>query len=135
MDLSKKKILAARTLEVGKSRIIFIKERLSEIKDAITKQDIRDLYKEGAIKIKEIKGRRKITKRKRSRGIGKIKKRPNQKKRNYLILTRKLRKHLASLKDQGKISKEDLISLRKRIRNKQFKSKANLKENLKEVIK
>ena len=55
MNLRKKKILAAKALKVGKERIIFLKPRLEEIKEAITKQDIKDLYKEGAIKIKEVK--------------------------------------------------------------------------------
>ena len=47
MNLSKKKALAARTLNVGKARILFNVQRLGEIKEAITKQDIRDLHKEG----------------------------------------------------------------------------------------
>jgi len=41
MKLDKKKNLAKRVLNVGKERIIFVKERLSEIKEAITKQDIK----------------------------------------------------------------------------------------------
>ena len=63
MNLGKKKMLASRTLKVGKERIVFVKGRLEEIKDAITKQDIRDLNKEGAILIKDVKGRKKNIKR------------------------------------------------------------------------
>ncbi len=59
MNLEKKKKLAARTLNVGKERIIFLKSRLEEIKEAITRQDIKDLHKDGAIIIKEEKGRKK----------------------------------------------------------------------------
>ena len=59
MNLGKKKQLAIRTFGVGKERIIFVKSRLEEIKEAITKQDIRELYREGAIRIQEPKGRRK----------------------------------------------------------------------------
>ncbi len=54
MNLRKKKALAARTFGVGLSRIEFLEPRLDEIKEAITKQDIRDLYKDGAIRIKNI---------------------------------------------------------------------------------
>ena len=74
MNLLKKKELSARTLKVGKERVIFVKARLNEIKEAITKQDIRDLRKEGAILLKEIRGRKTKEGRKRRRGPGKIKK-------------------------------------------------------------
>ena len=60
MNLKTKKMLAQKVLKVGKERIVFLKPRLEEIKEAITRQDIRQLYDEGMIKIKEIKGRRKI---------------------------------------------------------------------------
>ena len=59
MNLRKKKELAARILKVGKERIIFSQQRLNEIKEAITKQDIRDLKRDGAITVREISGRRK----------------------------------------------------------------------------
>ena len=60
MNLSKKKSLAVKTLKVGKDRIVFLKPRLDEIKEAITKQDIRELQKEGAIIVKGIKGRKRV---------------------------------------------------------------------------
>ena len=41
--LDRRKDLASRVLGVGKRRIIFDSSRLSEIKEAITKQDIKDL--------------------------------------------------------------------------------------------
>ena len=74
MNLKKKKILAARTLNVGKNRIIFNTNRLDEIKEAITKQDIRDLYATKAIIIQDVVGRRTIQKRKIRRKKGSIKK-------------------------------------------------------------
>ncbi|MCH7774798.1 MAG: hypothetical protein IH784_10400 [Bacteroidetes bacterium] len=73
MNLAKKKELAARTLNVGKSRVTFVRSRLDEIKEAITKQDIRDLQKEGAILIRGIKGKRKA-KKKRKRSTENIRK-------------------------------------------------------------
>ena len=68
MQLAKKKELASKVLKTGKNRIIFTEENLSEIKEAISRQDILDLHKAGAIKIKEVKGRKKITRRKHRRG-------------------------------------------------------------------
>ena len=89
MNLLKKKELAARTLNVGKSRVLFVKARLNEIKEAITKQDIRDLQKEGAIVLKEIKGRKTVVGRKRKRWPGKIKQKVKKRKRTYMIITTK----------------------------------------------
>lgn len=127
MNLLKKKMLAARTFKVGKARVVFVKSRIGEIKEAITKQDIRDLHKDKAIIIKEIKGRKKVI-RKKSRSPGNIRKKVNTRKRDYVILTRKLRAYTRELLKQGKISKEDSETIRKKIRNKDFRSKAHLKE-------
>ena len=129
MNLSKKKKLAKKTFDVGFGRIAFLESRLEEIKDAITKQDIRDLEKSGAIIIKERKGRTKVRKKAR-RSIGNIRKKVKRRKRAYMILTRKLRGHIQGLYSGGEIAKENLKEIRKKIRNKEFRSKAHLKEHI-----
>jgi len=130
MNLGKKKRLASRTLNVGKERIVFLASRLKEIKEAITKQDIRDLKKEGAIIVKEIKGRKKKKKLSKRKGFGKIKKKVNKRKEKYVIMTRKLRKYVTEMKKKGNISREEFYDVRKKIRNKAFRSKNHLKEYL-----
>jgi len=132
MNLRKKKELASRTLKVGKERIVFLKERIEEINQALTKQDIRDLFKEGAITIKEVKGRKTKIKRRTRRRVGKVKKRVGERKRTYIIITRKLRAYVKALKQRGEISNEDFYEIRKQIRNREFKSLAQLKEQIKE---
>lgn len=127
MKLDKKKEMAARALKVGKGRIMFVESRLEEIKEAITKQDIRELHKEGAIIIKEVSGRKKIEKRKR-KGPGRIKKKVIDRKGDYVIMTRKLRAFVKSLKEKGELAPEEAKDIRNKIRNKAFKSKANLKD-------
>ncbi len=131
MNLKKKKILAERALKIGKERIKFLSPRLDEIKEAITKKDIKDLVKSGAIIIKNKSGRRKLFSKKRRKEIGKIKRSIKNGKKNYIILTRKLRKYIYELKKQGRISKNEFIEIRKKIRNKVYKSKSHLKEQLK----
>lgn len=131
MNLVKKKKLAEKTLKAGKNRIVFVESRLNEIKEVITKQDIRDLFSEGAIKIKEISGRRKNAKKKRKRGPGKIRKNVNKRKQEYVILTRKLRAYVSSLKSMGKLNAEEVKELRKKIRDSSFRSKAHMKDYLK----
>ena len=130
MNLKGKKRIAAETLKVGKERIIFNKNRLDEIKEAITKQDIRDLKSSGAISLKEIGGRRKIEKRKTRRRSGKIKVKVGHRKQEYVKLTRKLREYLKELKKQDKIDHETYKESRKKVKDSSYKSKRNLKENL-----
>jgi large subunit ribosomal protein L19e len=125
MNLGKKKALAARTFKVGESRIEFVKPRLEEIKEAITKQDIRDLYKDGAIRIKNIKGRKTNSKKKKKRTSGNVRKRVNKRKTEYVIMTRKLRKYLAAVK--SKLTAQERDDIRKKIRNRFFKSQNHLK--------
>lgn len=127
MNLRKKKSLAVRTLKIGKERIVFVKSRLDEIKEALTKQDIRDLQKDGAILVKEIKGTRKIRKKSKKRTPGNIRKKVNKRKQEYVIMTRKLRRYVAEMKKQGKLSAEEIKDIRNKIRNRIFKSKAHLK--------
>ena len=130
MNLERKKNLSAKTLKVGKERIFFVEPRMSEIREAITRQDIKDLHKEGAILIKEKKGRKKV-KKKKVKSKGNIRKNPDRRKRDYMFLVRKLRKYVAELKKQGKLSKEEAVEIRKKIRNKAFRSKAYLKDYIK----
>lgn len=133
MNLNKKKALAAKVLNVGKGRIIFKSENLKELKEAITRQDIKQLYSEGIVKIREIKGRRKIIKRKYRRGPGKIKMKVNKRKQEYVKITRKLRGYLASLRNMGLIDRELYKKIRTKIRMRDFKSKFNMKEYLKNL--
>jgi len=135
MNLGKKKQLAARTLGVGKARVHFVDENLNEIKEAITKQDIRDLVASGAIKVKEIHGRKKVLRKSKKITAGNVRIRVNKRKREYIVLTRKLRKNIAELKKQGKIDAEGYKDLRKRIRNKEFKSKSHMKAFVEETKK
>lgn len=128
MNLKNKKSLAARVLKIGRERIVFLPSRIDEIKEAITKQDIRDLKKEGAIVVKEIKGRKKVKRKRKVRGVGKIKKKVNKRKQEYVKMTRKLRKHVAVKKKSGELSREEIKDIRNKIRNRKFSSLKNLKE-------
>jgi len=133
MQLGKKKILAAHALGIGKDRVIFTPQNLKEISEAITRQDIIDLHNSGAIKIREISGRRKLVKRKNRRGPGKIKKNVGNKKREYVIITRKLRTFTKSLLRINKIDKVKYRKIRTMIRARRFKSKRHLSESLGEI--
>ncbi len=130
MKLDKKKALAAKVLGVGIGRITLNSARLEEIKDAITKQDIRDLFSDGAIAIKEIKGRRKVEKRKNRRGHGKVKKKIGSRKQDYVRITRRLRSYVREMSKQKRISHDKYVELRRKIKAKAFKSRAHMEEHL-----
>src|SRR3989338_4498721 len=130
MKLETKRNLVARALKVGKNRIIFNTARLSELKEAITKQDIRDLKEAGAIHIKEIRGRKTQKKRKTRKRFGSFRKKVRGGKRKYVIITRKLRSYLAYLKKTKQIPKENYLTLRKEIRASMFRSLAHMKERI-----
>lgn len=128
MNLNKRKALAAKVLGVGRNRILFSVNHLPEIKEAITKQDIRDMYAEGIIAIKPVHGRMQKEKRRTRRGPGSIKMTVRTPKRDYIHLTRKLRRHLGEIRKQGKLTQDKFIDLRKKIRAGVFKNKAHLKD-------
>jgi large subunit ribosomal protein L19e len=128
MKLDKKKALASRIFGVSKSRILLVEPRLEEIKEAITKEDIRSLKEDGAIIIKPIRAKKSRQKRKVKRSPGNIKKNVKSRKRTYIILTRKLRKHVQELKNKNILTRDQTSDIRKKIRNKYFRSKSQLKE-------
>jgi large subunit ribosomal protein L19e len=129
MDLTNKKELAARTLGVGVGRVMFNTNRIDEIKEAITKQDIRDLVVDNAIFVREIKGRKTNEKRKRRRA-GSIRMKPNTRKRDYITITRKLRNYISELRKQTKLSDGEYLKLRNEIRSKNFRNKGHIKERI-----
>jgi large subunit ribosomal protein L19e len=128
MNLRNKKQLAARVLGIGVNRVIFDSSRLDEIKESLTRQDIKDLLKSRAVTIREARGKRKTIKRTTRRGEGKRKKIVGKRKKEYMILVRKLRKTLKNLKNAGTITNESYKALRKKVRAKAFKSRAYLME-------
>lgn len=130
MKLEGKRALIARTLGVGKDRVGFNLERMPEVKEAITKQDIRDLFASGAIFVREIKGRKTQVKSGGRRRQGKIKQPAVNHKRQYMIITRKLRAYVAELKKHETITPEQALKFRREIRARKFRSKAHLKEHL-----
>ena len=133
MKLERKKSLVSRTLGLGKSRIMFNNARLSEVKEAITKQDVRDLVKDGAILIRPVLGRRKIVRRKYRRTAGKVRMRVIDKKARYIRITRKLRNYLFQLRFNEKISKENYLKLRREIRASNFKDLSHFKERISQL--
>lgn len=132
------KRLAAKILGIGRNRVRFDNSRLNEIGDAITKMDIADLIKDGAIKKLPVAGVRRragklrqLRKKKRGKRAGKKKKTVGLRKKQYMHRIRKLRKHLLALKRQGTISIQQYKGLRSAAKSGLIKSKQDIEARIK----
>ncbi|UCD20870.1 MAG: 50S ribosomal protein L19e [archaeon] len=116
------KQMAARVMKVGVNKVYFDPERMDDIKEAVTKQDIVTLIKDKAIKKRPIRGvkkrahKKKLERKKkgRRRGVGKVRKRVNKRKQTYVKKIRKIRDYLQKVKPL--IPKEEFLKIKKLIK-------------------
>jgi large subunit ribosomal protein L19e len=134
MILKMQKRIAAKVLGVGYHKVWMNPLRLTEIKEAITKQDIMDLIKDGAIKSREFTGRKTNVRRKR-KGSGSRKGRVMRSKRDYMMKIRKLRRFLKLIKENSLLSVPEIKKLRLLSKSGHFKSQRHLKEHITHVMK
>lgn len=143
MTLKSQKRIAANILKVGTTRVWFDPNRLSEIKEAITKADVRSLIKDLAIQKKPSNstssGRKKkirVQKTKgRRKGIGSRKGTKNARrpsKRSWMINIRNQRMLLKALKEKELITNATFKDLYKKSKGGFFRSKRHIKLYLKE---
>jgi large subunit ribosomal protein L19e len=137
MNLSNQKILAAKAAGVGIERVVLVPERIEEIKDAITKADIRTLIKSGAIKILNTRtpsrGRAKVRHaqklRGRRRGSSRRKGASGARtptKRAWINKIRLMRSTLKSLREQDKLSLQDYHQVYRRAKGGFFRDRGHM---------
>lgn len=138
MKLKLQKRIAADVLKCSPYRVSFNTEKLSEIKEAITKSDIRGLVKRKIISEKPVKGIAKFRARKikaqkrkgRQRGVGsrkgKTTARENPKK-SWMNRIRAQRKFLQELKTKGLITTRDFGLLYNKAKGGFFRSTRHIK--------
>ena len=138
MKLTNQKKIAAGILKVGVNRIIFNEDRLKDIKEAITKEDIRALIKEKAISSKPIKGissfrskKNKAQKRKgRRKGTGSRKGSRGARiprKKEWMAKVRTQRKLIKLLKEKKLIISKTYNVLYRKIKGNTFRSRKHIK--------
>jgi large subunit ribosomal protein L19e len=138
MKLNNKKALIARMLGVGKSRVFIDNNRLNEIKEAITKADLRSLVKKGVIGKTPVRGisryriREKRLLKRRGRRVGIGGRKGNKTARNppkklWMIKIRLQREFLRVLKEKGLVSTEIYRKLYMMAKSGFFKSRRHLK--------
>jgi large subunit ribosomal protein L19e len=143
VNIAKKRELVARILGVGANRVRFEPDRLEDVADSITRENIRSLVKSGAIWTVQPVGTsrgRAIEKRSvwkvHGKGPGSKKgKRTARvgKKEVYVVRTRSMRYHLKVLKDRKEIPNEIYWHLYKQVNGGHVRSLAHLRELVKEA--
>lgn len=140
-DLASQKRIVASILKCGVNRVWFNPERLSDIENAISREDLRRLVADGAIKARQKKGvsrgraRIKIAKRSygHCRGPGRRKGATGARspgKRAWIQKIRAIRKALVALRDAGTINRHMYRILYRKAAGGQFRSVAHMKAQL-----
>jgi large subunit ribosomal protein L19e len=143
-DLASQRRIAASVLKCGVNRVWFDPERLSDIENAISREDLRGLITDGAIKPHQKKGvsrgRARIRTAQRAyghrKGVGKRKgaigaRTPG--KRAWIQKIRAIRKALVALRDAGTIDRHLYRILYRKAAGGQFRSVAHMKAQM-EII-
>ncbi len=144
VNLKAKKRLVSRVTGVGVHRIKFDADHLTDVADAITRENIRSLITANSIKIKSFTGTsrgRAQTKKeqKNKRGIKQGSKQGRKgarvgKKEIYVAKVRSLRRLLKIAKDRKDITNPEFWSLYKKVGGNTVRNKAHLRQLMEEAI-
>lgn len=135
--MAKQRRIAAKVLKVGEGRVWIDPESISDVEEAITRADIRDLIEEGVIRKKPkrgvSRGRARIRALKKSLGRRKghgsrkgTQGARRSKKRQWIIRIRALRRRLKELRAEGVIDKSMYHRLYNKAKGGEIKSVARL---------
>ncbi|MGM5485262.1 MAG: 50S ribosomal protein L19e [Nanobdellota archaeon] len=138
MKFKVQKRLASSILRKSAKKVAFDTSRLDEVKEAITRFDIKSLIKDKAIKLKPVKGPSRVRSRKlksqkskgRRRGLGSRKGKATarlSKKEEWMSRVRKQRAFLRELKKKGVIDVSTYRMLYNKSKGGYFRSKRHIK--------
>lgn len=143
VNLKKKRELVARILGIGANRVRFEPDKLDDIADSITREDLRSLVKRGTIWTTKVKGtsrgraKTKQAIRKKS-GLGPGSKKGKKtartgKKSAYVTKVRSMRYHLKVMKDRNEINRQTYWLIYKKVDGGQVRSVSHLRDILKQT--
>ena len=143
VNIRKKRELVSRILGVGVHRVRFEPDKLDDVADSITRENIRSLVNNGSIWTSKVKGtsrgrtRAKLhIKKKHGTGPGSKKGKKSArvgKKEIYVIEVRSMRRHLKILKERKDITNEQFWTLYKKVNGAQVRSLSHLQELVRSV--
>ena len=143
VNLKKKRELVARILGIGANRVRFEPDKLDDIADSITREDLRSLVKRGTIWTTKVKG----TSRGRAKtkqailkksGLGPGSKKGKKtartgKKSAYVTKIRSMRYHLKVMKDRNEINRQTYWLIYKKVDGGQVRSVSHLRDIVKQT--
>ena len=143
VNLKKKRELVARILGIGANRVRFEPDKLDDIADSITREDLRSLVKRGTIWTTKVKGtsrgraKTKQAIRKKS-GLGPGSKKGKKtartgKKSAYVTKIRSMRYHLKVMKDRNEINRQTYWLIYKKVDGGQVRSVSHLSDIVKQT--
>jgi large subunit ribosomal protein L19e len=143
VNLKKKRELVARILGIGANRVRFEPDKLDDIADSITREDLRSLVKRGTIWTTKVKGtsrgraKTKQAIRKKS-GLGPGSKKGKKtarmgKKSAYVTKVRSMRYHLKVMKDRNEINRQTYWLIYKKVDGGQVRSVSHLRDIVKQT--
>lgn len=143
MNLNAQRRMAAEILKCGENRVYIDPYLIEDVKMAITREDIRNLIKEGVIQKKYKKGisktrkliRHERKKKGRARGLGKRKGKKGArtpKKRAWIKRIRPIRRELKKMRDRKLITVATYRKLYKNAKGGLFNSVPQLNRHIKE---
>jgi len=141
MNLRGQRRLAAEVMKIGANKVRFNEERLEDVSEALTREDIRALVKSGAITKKPERGvsrgrareRDKQKKKGRQRGKGKrggTSKARTPKKRSWINKIRAVRDELKNMREKGEITVSEYRKLYRQAKGNLFQSRRHLREHV-----
>ncbi len=136
MKFKTQKRIAAQILKVSPKRIKFDIEKLNEIKESITKADIRSLINQKIITVLPKRGvsrsraRKRLVQKRKGRRTGQGSRKGKRtarlsRKGNWMIKVRNQRKFLSEIKE--KLQKNTYSSLRRKVKSGFFRSRRHIK--------
>lgn len=138
VNIRKKRELISRILGVGVNRVRFEPDKLEDVADSITRENMRSLIGNGTIWTVKTRGTSRARAEaklaiRRKHGIGAGSKKGKKstrvgKKKLYVVRVRAMRRHLKVLKDRKDISSETYWSTYKKINGGHVRSLAHLRE-------
>jgi large subunit ribosomal protein L19e len=143
VNLKKKRELVARILGIGANRVRFEPDKLDDIADSITREDLRSMVKRGTIWTTKVKGtsrgraKTKQAIRKKS-GLGPGSKKGKKtartgKKSAYVTKVRSMRYHLKVMKDRNEINRQTYWLIYKKVDGGQVRSVSHLRDIVKQT--
>ncbi len=140
-DLRNQRRMAATILKCGENRVWMAPDRVDEVAEAITRSDIRDLVKGGAIKSKQVQGissgRKNFKQKQKEKGRGKghgsrkgCKYARLPRKERWINTIRPIRIYLRQLRDDKLIDRSVYRKYYRKATGGEFRNKHHLKKHL-----